>query len=99
MMWKILRKIPKTPSSRTVDPFYDSLEGSLSDLKAVTVVRRVEPLALPLIVSLLKLDFEYRIIGMLRHISNLYSKREYRIAKHSMSKREFKDDLDLILYI
>jgi hypothetical protein len=63
--------------SKLSDPFYDSLEGLLSDLKAVTVVCCVEPLPL-LVVSILKLGFEYRIIGMLRHFSNPYPRRKYR---------------------
>lgn len=62
--------------SKLSDPFYDSLEGLLSDLKAVTVVCGAA-LSVSLL-SPLKFDFECRIIGMQKLFLNLYPRRKYR---------------------
>ena len=116
--------------SKLSDPFYDSLEGLLSDLKAVTVVCGASSLCFP--VS--RLISKCRIIGMQKHFLNLYPRQKYRITtrvnlflllliwhyslklyatvianpmdfqtmlkkvkqKTYKSKREFKDDLELI---
>ena len=59
--------------SKLSDPFYDSLEGLLSDLKAVTVVCGTAPSLSPL-----KVDFERRIIVMQKPFLNLYPRRKYR---------------------
>ena len=65
--------VKDSKDSKLSDPFYDSLEGLLSDLKAVTVV-----CGTALSVSLVSFDFECRIIGMQKHFLNLYPKRKYR---------------------
>ena len=62
--------------SKLSDPFYDSLEGLLSDLKAVTVVCGSALSSLSFANK--GLIFGYRIIGMQKLFLNLYPKRKYR---------------------
>jgi hypothetical protein len=65
--------VKDSKDSKLSDPFYDSLEGLLSDLKAVTVV-----CGAALSLSPLKVDFGCRIIGMQKLFLNRYPKRKYR---------------------
>ncbi|KAG6880094.1 hypothetical protein C0992_006368 [Termitomyces sp. T32_za158] len=74
------------------DPFYDSLENLLHDLKAVTIDNHdAEPFLKP--VSKAEAPDYYEVIANPMDFSTMLKKVK---ARNYKSKREFKDDLDLI---
>ena len=82
--------------SKLSDPFYDSLEGLLSDLKAVTVVCG-DPLSL----SPLNVEFsnDVRIIGMQKLFLNLYPRRKYRTITRVNSLFRYVWQLPIVLML
>ncbi|KAF8815964.1 hypothetical protein BYT27DRAFT_6482270 [Phlegmacium glaucopus] len=78
--------------SKLSDPFYDSLEGLLSDLRAVTVDNRdADAFLKP--VSKAEVPDYYEVIANPMDFQTMQRKVKQKTYK---SKREFKDDLELI---
>ncbi|KAF8901913.1 hypothetical protein CPB84DRAFT_1777006 [Gymnopilus junonius] len=82
----------KSQDSKLTDPFYDSLEGLLNDLKTITIdnhdaeafLRPVSKTEVPDYLDVIQHPMDFQT--MLRKVK----------SKQYKSKREFKDDLDLI---
>ncbi|KAF9524724.1 hypothetical protein CPB83DRAFT_860781 [Crepidotus variabilis] len=78
--------------NKLTDPFYDSLEGLLQDLKTITVDNRdAEAFLKP--VSRAEWPDYYEVISNPMDFQTMLKKVKQRSYR---SKREFKDDLDLI---
>ncbi|KAJ3511037.1 hypothetical protein NLJ89_g4335 [Agrocybe chaxingu] len=78
--------------TKLADPFYDSLEGLLVDLKTITIDNRdAEAFLKP--VSRAEVPDYYDVISNAMDFQTMLKKVKQKQYK---SKREFKDDLDLI---
>ncbi|KAH8103455.1 hypothetical protein BXZ70DRAFT_925723 [Cristinia sonorae] len=81
-----------TLDTKLADPFYDSLEGLLHDLRTVTIDNRDAEAFLKPVPRTEYPDY-YDVIATPMDLQTMLKKVK---AKHYKSKREFQDDLELI---
>ncbi|KAK7472167.1 Transcriptional activator spt7 [Stygiomarasmius scandens] len=89
---KEYRRAQQSHDTKLADPFYDSLEGLLVDLKTVTIDNRDAEAFLKPVVKAEVPDY-YDVISNPMDFQTMSRKVK---AKQYKSKKEFKDDLDLI---